>query len=50
MARVFWVTCPDCKGRFEAHYDELRHNKEMKLLCPFCGKRFLTEESPHIQD
>ena len=50
MARVFWVVCPGCKDKFEAHWDELRHNKEVPLLCPYCGKRFFDSESPHIQD
>ena len=40
MARVFWVTCPKCSDKFEAHWDELRHNKTIPLLCPYCGKRF----------
>jgi len=50
MARVFWVTCPDCKDQFEAHWDELRHNKTTPLLCPYCGKRFFDSESPKVQE
>ena len=25
MARIFWVTCPQCRGRFYCHYTDLRH-------------------------
>ena len=50
MARIFWVTCPECKGRFEAHYEELRHNRTFPLLCPYCGKRFLDAESPQVEE
>ena len=50
MAKLFWVTCPACTGRFCAHSEELRHNKKFQLLCPYCGKRFFDEESPHIED
>ncbi len=47
MARIFWVTCPQCKGEFYCHWQEFRHTKE-QLLCPYCGRRFLDEESPKI--
>jgi uncharacterized Zn-finger protein len=50
MAKLFWVTCPACAGRFCAHSEELRHNKKFQLHCPYCGKRFFDEESPHIED
>ena len=50
MAKLFWVICPACSGRFCAHYSELRHNKKVQLLCPYCGKRFFDEESPHVED
>ncbi len=49
MARIFWVTCPACSGRFPCHYDELRR-KQILLLCPYCQKRFLDEESPRIEE
>jgi hypothetical protein len=49
MARIFWVQCPGCAGRFEAHYEELRH-KKIQLLCPYCGKQFLDEESPRVEE
>ena len=39
MAKLFWVTCPACTGKFCAHSEELRHNKKFQLLCPYCGKR-----------
>jgi len=49
MVRIFWATCPDCKGRFQCHWEELRH-KGIALLCPYCGKKFLDEESPSIEE
>lgn len=49
MARIFWVTCPECQGRFYCHYEELRH-KKILLACPYCSKRFLDEESPAIEE
>jgi hypothetical protein len=49
MVKIFWATCPECKGRFQCHHEELRH-KKIPLLCPFCGKRFLDEESPLIEE
>ena len=47
MTKIFWVTCPQCKGEFYCHYQELRH-KQIKLLCPYCSHQFLDEESPKI--
>jgi len=49
MVRIFWATCPDCKGRFQCHYEELRH-KKIQLLCPYCGNKFLDAESPRIEE
>ena len=45
MTKIFWVTCPQCKGEFYCHWQELRH-KKIKLLCPYCSHQFLDEESP----
>jgi DNA-directed RNA polymerase subunit RPC12/RpoP len=47
MAKIFWVTCPQCQGEFYCHYQELRR-KKIKLLCPYCSHQFLDEESPKI--
>ena len=47
MTKIFWVTCPQCKGEFYCHYQELRH-KNIKLLCPYCSHQFLDEESAKI--
>ena len=44
MTKIFWVTCPQCKGEFYCHWQELRH-KKIKLLCPYCSHQFLDEES-----
>jgi uncharacterized Zn finger protein len=50
MPRIFYVTCPGCQGRFSCHYEELRHNKQYLLLCPYCGKRFSDAESPQVEE
>ncbi|HEY7321490.1 MAG TPA: hypothetical protein VIE89_28315 [Candidatus Binatia bacterium] len=47
MTKIFWVTCPKCKGDFYCHWQELRH-KKIKILCPYCSHEFLDEESPKI--
>ncbi|HXF75527.1 MAG TPA: hypothetical protein VNN13_05505 [Methylomirabilota bacterium] len=47
MTKIFWVTCPRCKGEFYCHWQELRH-KKVKLLCPYCGHQFFDDESPKI--
>lgn len=49
MARIFWVVCVRCRGRFYCHHEELR-GKGIPLLCPFCGLRFLDSESPQIDE
>ena len=49
MVRIFWVTCPKCKGRFYCHYEELRH-KKIPLACPYCENKFLDEESPLVEE
>jgi len=49
MARIFWVTCPHCQGRFYCHYEELRH-KKVDLFCPYCNRTFQQEESPLIEE
>jgi hypothetical protein len=47
VTKIFWVTCPQCKGEFYCHYQELRR-KKIKLLCPYCSHQFLDEESAKI--
>ena len=47
VTKIFWVTCPQCKGEFYCHWQELRH-KKIKLLCPYCSHQFLDEESLKI--
>ena len=49
MARIFWVTCPKCTGRFYCHYEDFR-GKAVPLLCPYCGLRFPDSESPQIDE
>jgi predicted Zn finger-like uncharacterized protein len=49
VARIFWVTCPKCRGRFYCHYDDFR-GKDARLLCPYCGHRFLDSESPQLDE
>jgi len=48
MDKVFWVTCPECSGRFFCDM-ELR-NSGYELICPFCQNEFLDEESPEIEE
>jgi uncharacterized protein YbaR (Trm112 family) len=50
MARIFWVVCPKCEKKFYASKDDFRHKKQCKLLCPFCGERFIDEEAKEIID
>ena len=47
LTKIFWVTCPKCRGEFYCHWQELRH-KKIQLLCPYCSHQFLDEESPKI--
>lgn len=49
MARIFSVVCPECGGKFQCHYSDLRH-KRVKLVCPYCGLSFEQEESPQIEE
>ncbi len=49
MVRIFIATCPFCDGKFQCHSEDLRH-KNYDLLCPYCGKYFPQEESPHIEE
>ncbi len=49
MARIFWVTCPRCAGKFYCHYDDLRHTR-WELLCPYCSHSFPQEDSPEIRE
>lgn len=46
--RVFWSTCPSCHGKFIVGW-ELRHG-DHKLHCPFCGHRYLADESEEIDE
>ena len=32
MTKIFWVTCPQCKGEFYCHWQELRHKKDQASL------------------
>jgi hypothetical protein len=49
MARIYWLTCPRCAGRFYAEYADFRH-KGHQLWCPYCACRFAEDESPAIDD
>lgn len=49
MARIFWVTCPHCEGKFFAHYGDFRH-KDIDLYCPYCNKYFDQKDSKEIDD
>lgn len=49
MAKIFWIACPECGRKFYASKDDFRL-KERKLLCPFCGARFLDKEAKEVID
>jgi len=49
MVRMFNATCPHCGGKFQCHYEDLRH-KKYDLLCPYCGNTFPQEESPLLEE
>ena len=49
MAKIFWVVCPECGRKFYAAKGDFRL-KERKLLCPFCGARFLDKEAREVID
>ena len=40
MARVTYVTCPDCKKRFYVRTEDFIDNPDAYLECPFCTKEF----------
>lgn len=46
MARIFYVHCPNCRGKFPCH-SEL-WDSGYDLLCPFCRTTFPQEASPLI--
>jgi hypothetical protein len=46
LAQIFYVTCPNCRGRFPCHPELWQ--VEYALLCPFCQTSFRQEESPLI--
>lgn len=48
MERIFWVTCPDCDGKFYCHYT-IRH-AGVPLMCPFCRGRFLPEAAANLDE
>lgn len=49
MARIFWVSCPQCRGRFYCHYTDLRHT-DWLLHCPYCQHHFHQNDSPEIEE
>ncbi len=48
MGRIFWATCPACRGRFFCEW-ELRH-AGVQLACPFCRRRFLPDEAAALDE
>jgi hypothetical protein len=49
MARIFWVVCAQCLKKFYAAADDFRHQKDRRLLCPYCGARFTDQECEVIE-
>lgn len=50
MARIFWIKCPYCEKKFYCDYFDFRPHPHRKLLCPYCNRTFLQEESSEIDD
>jgi predicted Zn finger-like uncharacterized protein len=46
MAKVFWVVCPKCSGRYYVNINLL--GKNMLLFCPFCKHFFKEKEAKEI--
>ncbi len=44
MARLFWIKCPNCGGKFYAQIVDFR-GQERDLSCPFCSHRFKDHEA-----
>ncbi|MCL5958236.1 MAG: zinc ribbon domain-containing protein [Chloroflexi bacterium] len=38
MAKVYWVTCPDCGRRY--YVSTSLQEQKVELMCPFCKKFF----------
>ena len=55
MTKIFWVTCPQCKGEFYCHYQELRQARKSSFSAPIVAtssstKRVLKSSSEVIGD
>lgn len=48
MARIFWVACPACRGRFVVNW-QLRH-AGFALICPYCERTFLPDEAAELDE
>jgi hypothetical protein len=48
MDRIFWVKCPGCTQRFYCDWT-LRH-AGYDLICPYCHRGFLPDESPELDE
>jgi DNA-directed RNA polymerase subunit RPC12/RpoP len=46
--KLFWSTCAKCKKAFVVAW-ELRHAGH-KLICPFCGNKYLPKDSLEIDE
>lgn len=49
MERIFWVECPQCKGKFYCNHKEMRA-AGVKCFCPFCQARFLPDEAASLDE
>lgn len=46
--KIFWATCPECAKEFLVD-SSLRH-AGIKLICPYCSRRFLPEEAAALDE
>jgi len=47
MARIMWVDCPTCEGRFYVATDDFKGTNR-PMLCPFCSCRFTESEAKDV--
>ena len=49
MEKIFWVQCPDCRGKFYCNHQDMRHTT-IKLFCPFCRARFSPQDAAELDE
>ena len=49
MEKIFWVECPECRGKFYCNHQDMRRTS-IKLFCPFCRARFSPQEASMLDE